>query len=103
MAGRPLVAPILDNKDGSATVRLPEALGSTRRITFNFPSREIAERYRAAAVAARAAGRPLPDPEPYKLARSDRRPEILTDGFADVAWAWWKKGGAVGLVDSFFP
>jgi len=91
MAGRPLSARPHPNRDGSVTVRMPDARGSTRRPNVNFPTTESAERWRAAALAARKAGRPLPDPEPYRAAANRRAPEVLLGGFADVAWAWWEK------------
>ena len=91
MAGRPLSAPVHTNRDGSVTVRMPDARGSTRRPNVNFPNAESAERWRAAALAARKANRPLPDPEPYRAAANRRAPEPLLGGFSDVAWAWWEK------------
>ena len=91
MAGRPLSAPLHENKDGTVTVRIPVAVGSTMRTSERFPNMEVGERWRAAALVARRAGLALPDPEPYRAALSRRTPEELSDGFADIAWAWWKK------------
>ena len=91
MAGRPLSAPLRENRNGTVTIRIPAAPGSTKRINETFPSRDAAERWRAAALAARKAGLPLPKAEPYRALSSRRAPEQLLDGFADVAWAWWKK------------
>ena len=91
MAGRPLSAPLHENRDGTVTVRIPVAVGSTMRTSERFPNTEVGERWRAAALAARRAGLALPDPEPYRAASSRRTPEELSDGFADIAWAWWKK------------
>lgn len=84
-------APVRQNRNGSLTVRIPETRGSTKRLNVCFPTREVAERWRSAALAAWEAGRPLPDPEPYRSAAGRRVTEELLDGFADVAWAWWKK------------
>ena len=89
MAGRPLSAHVHENRDGSVTVRLPAAPGSTQKVSETFPNSETGERWRAAALAARKAGLPLPDAKPYCAAASRRAPEQLLDGFADVAWAWW--------------
>ena len=91
MAGRPLSAPLHENRNGTVTIRIPATPGSTKRINETFPSLESAERWRAAALAARKAGLPLPEAGPYRAAASRRAPEQLLDGFADVAWAWWKK------------
>jgi integrase len=52
---------------------------------------EAAERWRAAALAARKAGLALPDPEPYRAAASRRVVEDLPDDVASVAWSWWQK------------
>ena len=89
MAGRPLSAPLHENRNGTCTVRITDENG--KRVSENFPNREVAERWRAAALAARNAGLPLPDAEPYRVAANRRTPEVLLDGFADVAWAWWQK------------
>jgi integrase len=91
MAGRPLSAHVHENRDGSVTVRLPAAPGSTRKVSETFPNSETGARWRAAALAARKAGLPLPDAKPYCAAANRRAPEELLDGFADVAWAWWAK------------
>jgi hypothetical protein len=67
MAGRPLSASLLKNRNGTYAVRIPEAPESTKRINECFEVLEAAERWRAAALAARKAGLPLPDGEPYRL------------------------------------
>jgi integrase len=84
-------ASVHENRNGTVTIRIPEARGSIKKITECFPNREAAERWRSAVLAARDADRPLPDPEPYRVAPGRRPVEVLLDGFADVAWAWWKK------------
>ena len=91
MAGRPLSLTIRDNSDGTASVRVPEFGGAQRRSTLRFPSRKIAERYRAAALAAWQANAPMPDPAPYQTIVDRRKATKIPDGFADVAWAWWRK------------
>jgi len=65
MVGRPLSAP------------LPEAPGPTKRINECFPSLEAAEQWRAAALAAREAGLPLPEAEPYRALSSGRAVDHL--------------------------
>ncbi|NNN09788.1 MAG: site-specific integrase [Acidimicrobiaceae bacterium] len=89
--GRPLKASLKGNRNGTVTIRIPKAVGSTKRVSEQFPNLEVGERWRAAALAARKAGLALPDPEPYRAAANRRTSEVLLDGFADVAWAWWQK------------
>lgn len=71
MAGRPLSASLLENRNGTYAVRILEARGSTKRINECFPSLEAAEQWRAAALAAREAGLPLVEAEPYRLLNID--------------------------------
>lgn len=89
MAGRPLSAPLRQNRNGTCTVRIADEDG--KRVSETFPNTEVGERWRSAAFAARNAHLPLPDAEPYRVAANFRTPEALLDGFADVAWAWWQK------------
>jgi len=77
MARRPPSVPLHENRNGTYAVRIPAALGSTKRLNETFPSLEAAERWRAAALAARKAGLPLPEAEPYRAAPSGRAVDRL--------------------------
>ncbi len=91
MAGRPIALTIRESRDGTASVRAPALDGAQSRPTLRFPSRKVAERYRAAALAAWQANAPMPDPAPYQSMSDRRTTTRVADGFAEVAWAWWNK------------
>ena len=91
MAGRPLNPEMRVLKGDAVSIRVPEANGSTKRVTRRFPSREQAERFLAALFAVWGTDLPLPDTDHYQSTRQTRAQSRMPDGFAPVALAWWKK------------
>jgi integrase len=91
MAGRPFTGSARTNADGSVTVRIPVAPGSTEKITARFANEQLKERWLAAVAAARRAGQPLPDPARFKVANKTKDAAPASEGFSDVAWYWWDK------------
>ena len=77
MAGRPPSEPPRKNRNGTVTIRIPTAPGSTKRINETFPSLESAERWHGAALVARKAGLPLPEAAPYRALPSGRAADRL--------------------------
>lgn len=84
MAGRPPSEPPRKNRNGTVTIRIPAAPGSTKRINETFSSLEAAERWRAAALAASKAGLPLPEAGPYRALPSDRAADRLPNFDGDA-------------------
>lgn len=91
MPGRPLSAETRENRDGSVSIRVPVARGSTERVTLRFPSIEQANRYRTALLAAWNSDLPLPNPEPFRTDHASHGPTTTSDSFAEVALAWWRR------------
>lgn len=91
MAGRPLALTIRDNSDGTASIRVPVVGGVSRRVSVNFPSREVAERYRAAALATWEAKRQIPDPAPYQSVGFRSKDQKNDGTFPSVAWNWFER------------
>jgi integrase len=91
MAGRPFTGSTRTNSDGSITVRIPAAPGSTEKITARFPNEQLKDRWIAAVAAARQVGQPVPDPELYKSAQTLKEASSVPERFSDLAWQWWHK------------
>src|SRR5487761_2329486 len=88
MAGRPLKGSLWQ-RGRKWVVTLPLEQGSRLRVTTSFASKQDAERWRTAAIAAVSEGLPLPDAAPFRSAASPRRMDLST--LADVAMDWYRE------------
>ena len=91
MAGRKLTGSVLKRRDGSVTISVPVAKGSSLRVNerFSEADAEAGERWRLAACTAVERGLPVPDAEPYRGINRKKDAEMI-ETFAEVALAWWE-------------